>query len=302
MLRRLGAEKLVLFERRGLGRRRLGLARLGPILRLHRRLAGARPLGGGIDGVRLVGASGRRAGRLGFVLDAGLGRGGLVLLDALLTLAGALGLLEALAPRADAGAVEQALVGQGVDGVLRLRGDPADLRADLDGTAGGQIVHELVEALGVEILVIVLIDLHHRRVAAGAEALDLEPGEIAVGRDLARGAEAIVERGLQLLRPAAIAGHGAADLDPEPANRLQGEHRVEGRDLQHADMRHAELIGDRLDRLLRQPAAVLLLRLPQQRDHGRGLPALRIFRDLAARPVDVLGGEREALGLLGGGG
>ena len=55
--------------------------------------------------------------------------------------------------------------------------------------------------------------------------------------------------------------------------------------------------ADRLDRLLRQPAAGLLLRAPQQRDHRRGLPARRVLGDLLLRPRLVLGREGEALGL-----
>ena len=50
--------------------------------------------------------------------------------------------------------------------------------------AGGEVVEQLLEALGGQVLVGSRSDLHHRRVHAGAEALDLVPGELAVGRDV----------------------------------------------------------------------------------------------------------------------
>ena len=57
-------------------------------------------------------------------------------------------------------------------------------------------------------------------------------------------------------------------------------------------------VGDVADRWLRQPAAALLLRPPQQRDHGGGLPAFRVFLDLRLRPTQILRREGEGLGLL----
>ena len=52
-----------------------------------------------------------------------------------------------------------------------------------------------------------------------------------------------------------------------------------------------------LDRLLREPAAGLRLRPPQQRKDRGGLPALRIFGDLALGPIEIFDREGEALGL-----
>ena len=155
------------------------------------------------------------------------------------------------------------------------------------------------KVFGREVLVGVAADLHHRRVDAGAEALDLLPGEIAVGGDVEL---LVVDAPLadlfDLLAAAQQAGRRAAPLDVGlAADRLELEHRVEGRDLEHADLRHAEHLGDVLDRRLRQPAAVLLLRPPQQRDHRRGLAAFRIFGDLALRPVEILRREGELLRL-----
>ena len=71
-----------------------------------------------------------------------------------------------------------------------------------------------------QILVGVVPDQHHRRVDAGAEALDLLPGEIAVGGDVQRivmdAALADVE---DRLRAAQHAGRGAADLHVRLASR-----------------------------------------------------------------------------------
>ena len=62
------------------------------------------------------------------------------------------------------------------------------------------------------------------------------------------------------------------------------EHRVEGRDFQHADVGHARARGDVLDHRLGHPA-FLLLAAPQERNHRARLTARRIFRDLASRPT-----------------
>ena len=90
----------------------------------------------------------------------------------------------------------------------------------------------------------------------------------------------------------------AADLHVRlAADRLQQEHGVEGRDLERADVRHAEHVGDVRDRRLRQPAVMLLLRAPQQRDHRRLLAAFRILGDLLLGPGEILRREGEFLRL-----
>ena len=130
----------------------------------------------------------------------------------------------------------------------------------------GQFVENARQTLGRQVLVIIGIDLHHRRVDAGAEALDLGPGERAIGGDVVLVTDHAVQDGLQLPRAAQHARRGAAELHVKAADRRQIEHGVEGRHFEHADFRHAEHVGDRLDRLLRQPAAGLLLRTPQKRN------------------------------------
>src|SRR3546814_13493708 len=59
-----------------------------------------------------------------------------------------------------------------------------DLRADLRLLAAGERIEQRLHPGGIEILVEIVVDLHHRRVDAGAEAFDLDPGEQAVGRGL----------------------------------------------------------------------------------------------------------------------
>src|SRR4029079_19505819 len=68
----------------------------------------------------------------------------------------------------------------------RARGATADLRDGLHGLAGAQAVEQLFEQLRIEIFAGVLGDLHHPRVGAAADALDLFPGELPVARDLQR--------------------------------------------------------------------------------------------------------------------
>src|ERR1051325_1980505 len=102
----------------------------------------------------------------------------------------------------------------------------------------------------------------------------------------------------QLVRAAQHAWRGAAHLHVRLlADRREQKHGVEGRDLEHADVGHAEQVGDVLDRLLRGPAARLLLRAPEQRDHRRLLAAFRILGDLLFRPGEVGLGEGEFLRL-----
>src|SRR5205807_522887 len=118
------------------------------------------------------------------------------------------------------------------------------------------------------ILVSILPDQHHRRVYAGAKALDFLPAEIAI---LGKMKGIVMDAALTYLDDIAgatqPAGRRAADLDMRLlADGLQLEHRVKGRDLQRADIRHIEQIGDRADRGFRNPALMLLLDAPQDRD------------------------------------
>ena len=82
------------------------------------------------------------------------------------------------------------------------------------------------------------------------------------------------------------------------ADRLQLELGIEGRDLEDADERHLQHVGDMLDCCLGDPP-LLILRAHQQRDHGRLLALRRIFTDRRLRPGRVFIGEGEAVRLEG---
>src|SRR5262249_2561556 len=56
---------------------------------------------------------------------------------------------------------------------------------------------------------------------------------------------------------------------------------------QRADVRHAEEVADMADRRFRQPAAMLFLCAPEQRNDRRLLAAFRIFGDFLFRPGEI---------------
>ena len=175
-----------------------------------------------------------------------------------------------------------------------------DLRARLDRPAGLDVVDQLVQRLDRQILVGIGDDLQHRGVDAGAQALDLFPRQAAVRRRMERLRMDPLAAALdQLVGAAQHAGRGAAYLDVRLlADRSQQEHGVEGRDFQDADIGHVEELADPADRRLGNPA-FLLLNAPQDRDNSGGLLAFRELLNLLLGPGEVLGGEREARGLLG---
>ena len=77
---------------------------------------------------------------------------------------------------------------------------------------------------------------------------------------------------------AELARQVRAERDLVLADRRRLVHRVERRDFLHGDGRHAEIVGDELHQLGRQPAMLFLS--GSQRRHHRGLLLLRgIFRD-----------------------
>src|ERR1700682_1030589 len=59
-----------------------------------------------------------------------------------------------------------------------------DLRAGLRIFSGREIVEQLLEILRRQILVIVVVELRHRRVNASTQTFDLAPREHPVGRDM----------------------------------------------------------------------------------------------------------------------
>ena len=129
---------------------------------------------------------------------------------------------------------------------LRARGLAPDLRPRCRRLPLGVAVEDLFEQRGRQVLVGVLADLHHGRVGTHAQALDLLPGEIAVGRNVVR---VVVDAALahlhQRLAAAQHAGRGAAHPHVRFASdRGQLEHGVERGDLVDADVGHVQHVGD----------------------------------------------------------
>ena len=171
----------------------------------------------------------------------------------------------------------------------------------LGGLPSLEGVEQLLEQFGRQILVGVLEDLHHRRVGARAQALDRLPGEVAIRRQMVR---LVVDTPLahlfQLIGTAQHARRRVAHLDVRLApDRGELEHRVERGDLVDPDVGHAEHVGHNANGGLGQPVVVLLLRPPQQRDHGGGLLALGILGDRRLRPGQIFRREGKGGGLLG---
>src|SRR5712675_704770 len=164
-----------------------------------------------------------------------------------------------------------------------------DLRPRLQWLAGSKAVQHLAETFLGQILVGILPDQDHRRVHAGAETLDFFPAEIAIlGQMKGIVMDAALAHLDDLAGAAQPARRGAADLNVRLlADRLQLEHRVEGRNLQRPDIGHVEQIRDRTDRRFGNPAVMLFLQPPQDRYHRGGLPAFRIFGDLSSRPSEI---------------
>src|SRR6478672_232402 len=120
----------------------------------------------------------------------------------------------------------------------------AVLRSRLRRVAGGKAVQHLAEAFLGQILVGILPDQHHRRVHAGAKALDFFPAEIAIlGQMKGFVMDAALAHLDDIAGAAQPARRGAADLDVRLlADRLQLEHGVEGRNLQRPDVGHVKQI------------------------------------------------------------
>ncbi len=180
-----------------------------------------------------------------------------------------------------------------------------DLRTGLDlaALAGFESVDDFFQTFRRQILIGILEDDDHGSVDAGALTLDFFPGERAFGIER----EGIVMDLLltdlhQIFRAAQHAGRGAADLDMGTgADRLQLELGVEGRNLEHADIGHAELGRDMLDCSARDPA-VLFLCPHEQRDDSGLLTACRVFPDRCLCPdgIFLVKGEITRLKLVFG--
>src|SRR5260221_14604127 len=166
------------------------------------------------------------------------------------------------------------------------------------GLAARQGVERRLGRGSVEILVEIVVDLDDRRVDAGAEALDFGEREFAVRGGLADAdAEFLAACLDDLVGAAQPARRRRADLEEMLADRLEVEHRVEGRDLVDPHPRHAEEIGHRVHGGAWQPIAALALREVEQRQHRARLAAGRIFGDMRLGLGEILRRVGKARGL-----
>src|SRR5690349_463904 len=133
-----------------------------------------------------------------------------------------------------------------------------------------ELPRDLGHVLRLDVVPVAVVDRDDGGVAAAAEALDRTEGDLAVvGRLARRDAELGLERVDDLLGARERAGEVRADLDRVPSDGRQVEHVVEGRDRLAVRGREPERGGDLFERLVGQPAAVLLLDKPQRRDRRR---------------------------------
>jgi len=58
--------------------------------------------------------------------------------------------------------------------------------------SGAEVVDDLAESLRRQVLVVVVVDLGHRSIAAGAKALDLLPGEKPIRGQMIPGSDLLV--------------------------------------------------------------------------------------------------------------
>ncbi len=137
--------------------------------------------------------------------------------------------------------------------------------------------------LGRQILIVIVIDLHHRRIDTGAQTLDLHEREQPVLGRLSGVDVEIVLDGLDdgvAATAAQHAGRGGADLQVELADRVPVVHGVEGGHLVDAHGRHLQQ-ARHLVHHRDGGEAVLALAEVEQRHHG-GFFVLRwvAFEDL----------------------
>src|SRR5690606_31683447 len=158
-------------------------------------------------------------------------------------------------------------------------------------------VENRVDLRGRQVLVINVVDHHHRRAAACREALFLDLDvELAVRRRLpGLDAEPLLDVRENVVAAAQHAGDVRAHRDAVPADGLRLEHRIERSDLEHLDRRQVQILGDGRHDLGRQIPLILVLRRMQRGDDGRALPVGRELRDPA---VDLLAHVRGQLDRL----
>eukprot|EP01031_Cornospumella_fuschlensis_P043268 gene43268-biopygen34502 len=196
----------------------------------------------------------------------------------------------------------------GVGGDLDLNGVAEagrDLRFDIAGTvalqgvragrdvtinSGGAIhIDQFVEAvIAHEAAHLAVVDQHHRRIGASAEALALLQGEQAVGGGAAHGdAELVLQVVQRALAIAQLARQVGAYIELVLANWLLVIHVVESRDLVHGNRRHAEIVCNDLFAFSADKTQ-LFLNDGEAGHHGRLFTVCRIFGNFARKTGERL--------------
>ena len=134
-----------------------------------------------------------------------------------------------------------------------------------------------------------VVDHHHRRAVAGAEALDLDQRERAAGVGLARLDAESSPHSSSVTRSAPFSAQDSVrqTCSDELPDRPRVEHRVERRDVLDVGARDAEQLGDVADRV-GGDVALLVLRQVERRQHRRA-------RLLGRIPLDDLVEARAVL-------
>src|SRR5919201_1913845 len=129
---------------------------------------------------------------------------------------------------------------------------------------------ERVDLLRRQVVVVAVVQPHHRRVLARSEALDLLIAEKPVGGDLVRALDA--DRALHvrddLVRAPQRAAEVRADVQAVLADRIEVEQRVEGRDALHVAGIQLQRRRHLAHRVRRQVPELLLGEV-ERRHHGR---------------------------------
>src|ERR1700694_545299 len=171
-------------------------------------------------------------------------------------------------------------------GLLLARGTrfllPLPFRGEGRGEAQGRrfgrplFSYEPVELLCRQVVVVLVVESHHRGVLACAEALDLLVAEEPIGRDLARllHPDRLLHVVDDLVRPAQHAAEVRAHIEAMLADRLEMEQRVEGCDTLDVTGVELESLGHLAHRVRCQVAELFLSEV--ERRHHRQ-PRLRVF-------------------------
>merc|ERR1719220_2717800 len=164
-----------------------------------------------------------------------------------------------------------------------------------------QVVKDLMSVGDGEVLVVIVVDLDHGRVDAGAEALDLADGEeLVVGHAADADAKVFLAGRHDLVAASEPAGSCCANLNMVFANRVAHEHGVEGGHFVHSHAWHSDHLSHMVHGSDRQPAAYLPLSKVKQGDHCGSLVPVRVDRHDRVGAGFVLSCElKRSLGIVG---